>query len=141
VIRAAGEADLAAIAGLRRAWAEETGDPGFEARLAEWLASPSRLVLLAESDAAVVGMVALTWYERMPRPGATPSGWAYLGQLFVLPAFRGAGLGTALTAAAEEQAREWGAVRIVLAPSEKSVPLYERAGFRPADMLRVKPPS
>jgi hypothetical protein len=33
-------------------------------------------------------------------------------------------------------------LRVVLSPSERSIPLYERAGFGPADalMLRTPPP-
>jgi len=35
-------------------------------------------------------------------------------------------------------ARLCGAVRIVLSPSERSVPFYQRAGFGPATMLMAK---
>jgi hypothetical protein len=37
----------------------------------------------------------------------------------------------------EGRARGW--VRIVLSPSERSVPFYRRAGFRDADELLVLP--
>jgi hypothetical protein len=39
-------------------------------------------------------------------------------------------------------ADENGFVRVVLSPTERSIPLYERTGFGPADalMLRTPPP-
>ena len=71
----------------------------------------------------------------MPKPGRPPSRWAYLGNAFVLAPHRNRGIGTALLNAAVADARARDCARIVLSPSERSVPFYQRAGFGPATML------
>ena len=82
----------------------------------------------------------LSVFERMPRPGRPPSRWGYLGNAFVLAAYRNQGIGSQLLGAVLGHAREHGFVRVVLSPSERSIPFYERAGFGPADVLMVWAP-
>jgi GNAT superfamily N-acetyltransferase len=55
---------------------------------------------------------------------------------------RNRGIGSQLVSAALSYADQNGFVRVVLSPTERSIPLYERAGFGPADalMLRTPPP-
>ncbi|RSM37504.1 GNAT family N-acetyltransferase [Amycolatopsis balhimycina DSM 5908] len=146
-VRRTGEHDAARIAALRRAWVEEESghlvdDDGFEDRFAEWYAEEAarRVIFLAELGQEPVGMVNLVTFTRMPKPGRAPSLWYYLGNAFVLAGHRDRGIGTALLETAIGYARERGAVRIVLAPSERSRPFYRRAGFGPATMLLVKEP-
>jgi hypothetical protein len=98
-IRRATDADAAALAALRRETAaeldSERSDPGFEDRFAAWLAreAPRRIVWLAEAGGRLVGAMNLTVFERMPRPGRAPARWGYLGNAFVLAAYRtGTGL-------------------------------------------------
>jgi GNAT superfamily N-acetyltransferase len=129
-----------ALAGLRRRWvseAGEAGDPSFEERFAAWYAAEAgrRLTWIASVADEPVGMVNLTVFERMPRPGAAPSRWGYLGNAFVLASHRDRGVGGRLLSALLAFARAEGFVRVVLSPTERSVPFYERAGFGPADML------
>ena len=148
VIRRAEYADLAAIVQLRREWTrEEDGDipdPDFEENLTAWFGREwsGRIMWLAEEGGRPVGMMNLAIYERMPRPGRALSRWGYLGNVFVLAAYRNRGIGSQLVSAALNYADRNGFVRVVLSPTERSVPLYERAGFGPADalMLRTPPP-
>lgn len=49
--------------------------------------------------------------------------------MFVREEFRNRGVGSALLAAAVRIADERGYVRLVLSPSERAVPFYQRAGF------------
>jgi GNAT superfamily N-acetyltransferase len=146
-IRRAGEADLAAITGLRVEWTQERDgqaeDPGFAGRLAAWFASESarRVTWLAEADGRAVGMMNLAVFERMPSPGRAPSRWGYLGNAFVLAGYRDQGVGGRLLAALLSYADENDFARVVLSPSERSVPFYRRAGFRPADALLVRTPA
>jgi GNAT superfamily N-acetyltransferase len=99
VIRRAEHADLAAIVRLRREWTQEQegdrGDPTFDDRFAAWLARESshRITWLAQADGRPVGMMNLAIFERMPRPGRAPSRWGYLGNAFVLAAYRNQGIG------------------------------------------------
>ena len=148
LIRRAEYADLAAIVQLRREWTrEEDGDipaPDFEENLTAWFGREwsRRIMWLAEEGGRPVGMMNLAIYERMPRPGRALSRWGYLGNVFVLAAYRNRGIGSQLVSAALNYADRNGFVRVVLSPTERSVPLYERAGFGPADalMLRTPPP-
>jgi len=145
-IRRAGHADLPTIVHLRREWTrEESGDiadPDFEANLTAWFARElaRRVIWLAEEGGRPVGMMNLAIYERMPRPGRALSRWGYLGNVFVLAAYRNRGIGGRLVSAALDYADENGFARVVLSPTERSIPLYERAGFGPAGALMVRTP-
>jgi len=145
-IRQAGQADLAALARLRREQAAEQqgeyGDPGFEQRLAAWQEREAahRITWLAEADGRLVGMMNLAIFERMPRPGRPASYWGYLANAFVLAGYRNQGIGERLLGAVLGHARQHGFARVVLSPSERSVPFYHRAGFGPAGALLLWTP-
>jgi GNAT superfamily N-acetyltransferase len=134
LIRRAEHADLAAIVQLRREWTQEEhgdiADPDFDEHLAAWFARElsRRTMWLAEDGGRPVGMMNLAIYERMPRPGRALSRWGYLGNV------------SRLVRAALNYADENGFVRVVLSPTERSIPLYERAGFGPAGALMLRTP-
>jgi GNAT superfamily N-acetyltransferase len=146
LIRRAEHADLAAIVRLRREWTQEQdgdiADPDFDENLAAWFARESsrRMMWLAQEGGRPVGMMNLAIYERMPRPGRALSRWGYLGNVFVLAAYRNRGIGSRLVSAALDYADENGFARVVLSPTERSIPLYERAGFGPAAALMLRTP-
>jgi GNAT superfamily N-acetyltransferase len=146
LIRRAEYAGLAAIIELRREWTrEEHGDiaaPDFEENLTAWFGREwsRRIMWLAEKGGRPVGMMNLAVYERMPRPGRALSRWGYLGNVFVLAAYRNRGIGSQLVGAALSYADQNGFVRVVVSPTERSIPLYERAGFGPADALMLRTP-
>jgi GNAT superfamily N-acetyltransferase len=144
LIRRAENADLPEIIGLRSDWTREqdgeVDDPGFDDRFATWFVRESsrRITWLAKADSRAVGMMNLTVFERMPRPGRPPSRWGYLGNAFVLAAYRNQGVGNKLIGALLEYADDNGFARVVLSPSERSIPFYVRVGFGPADALLVR---
>ena len=131
VIRRAEDADLPAIARLRRESAVEQdgdcADRAFEERFEAWYARESsrRIVWLAEVRGHPVGAMNLSVFERMPRPGRAPSRWGYLGNAFVLAAYRNQGIGGQLLDAVLGYASENGFVRVVLSPTERSIPFYD----------------
>jgi GNAT superfamily N-acetyltransferase len=147
LIHQAGDADVEALTRLRQEWTNEQDpdgtDPDFAERFADWFVRESahRITWLADAGGRPVGMVNLTIFDRMPRPWRAPSRWGYLGNAFVLAAFRNQGIGRQLLGAVLRYADESGLVRVVLSPSERSVPFYQRGGFGPADdlMLRTLP--
>jgi GNAT superfamily N-acetyltransferase len=127
------------LAGLRRAWVEENAgaevpDPGYdEAYEAWWQREYDRRVSwVAELEGEPVGMLNMCVFTRMPAPGRLHSQWGYLANLFVLAGHRNGGIGAQLLADCLAFAREQKFVRVVLSPSERSVPFYLRAGFRAA---------
>jgi GNAT superfamily N-acetyltransferase len=151
-VRLATPDDDRVIAALRRAWTEERSglgtidDPDFEPAFLAWADAERarRVNWLAESDGRAVGMLNLVTFTRMPRPvpedGPAPLGqWGYIANNFVLADFRNAGIGTQLLDAAIAHADAHDFARIVLTPSEQSVPYYTRAGFMPATALLVRP--
>ena len=145
LIRRAEHADLAAIVHWSE-WTEEQdgdiADPDFDENPAAWFARESsrRIMWLAREGGRPVGMMNLAIYERMPRPGRALSLWGYLGNVFVLAAYRNRGIGSQLVSAALDYADENGFARVVLSPTERSIPLYERAGFGPAGALMLRTP-
>lgn len=152
VLRLAGSADGPDLAALRRAWtaenaadtadtAGEAADEGFEARFADWYQRESarRVTWLAEVAGDPVGMMNLAVFERMPAPGRDPGTWGYLANAFVLEPHRGQGIGGRLLAALLAYADARGYLRVVLRPSDRSVPFYRRAGFTENNGFLVRP--
>jgi GNAT superfamily N-acetyltransferase len=89
-------------------------------------------------------MLNLLVFRRMPRPRSvaapgSPGLWGYVANVYVEPASRDAGAGRVLLEAATSHADAHGFARLVLSPSERSVPFYERAGFAPATSLMLRP--
>jgi GNAT superfamily N-acetyltransferase len=135
VIRIADSADGPAIAVLRRAWtAEDHGDvadPDFEARFLDWYERESarRVCWLGELSGQPVGTMNLAIFERMPRPGHETGTWGYLANAFVLAPYRNQGIGARLLAALLAHADDHGYIRVLLRPSARAIPFYQRAGF------------
>jgi GNAT superfamily N-acetyltransferase len=144
VIRVATSRDIDTLESLRRAATEEqdgaVADPGFSGRFREWYRQEEdrRVFWIAEVDATMVGMANLVVFRRMPRPGRDAGGWGYLGNAYVMASHRNRGIGRLLLAAIVDYADAEGLERIVLNPSERSVPLYQGAGFRPAAKLLIR---
>jgi GNAT superfamily N-acetyltransferase len=139
IVRRCQQDDGPLLAALRRAWVEENAgaevpDPTYaEAYEAWWQHEYGlRVSWVAEIDGRPVGMLNMCVFSRMPAPGRLHSQWGYLANLFVLAEHRNAGIGAQLLADCLAFARDQRFVRVVLSPSERSVPFYRRAGFRPA---------
>ena len=88
---------------------------------------------VAIADGAVVG-----WCDVIPKQRPVHAHCGVLG-MGLLPAFRGRGLGAALTSATLTEARRRRLVRIELtvhADNSRAVALYERIGFKTEGVLR-----
>lgn len=79
-----------------------------------------------------MGMTNLTVRERTPHVGVPDGRWGYIGNVWVDPAQRRTGVATALMTAVIDRCRAGSFERIMLNPSEMSVPTYRGLGFRPA---------
>jgi GNAT superfamily N-acetyltransferase len=148
VIRATGEADVAAIAELRTLWTSDSEpDPDFAQRMRAWLAAEAerRTTWLAVAADRPLGMVSLFEYQRMPKPGRADSRWGYVGNLFVCEDSRNRGIGSALLAEVIATAEERSYARLVVSASSDALSLFHRAGFalpartHDADVLLVRP--
>lgn len=104
-VHLAAAGDAAAVADARRRWAREQrsaelvdADDGFEARFDQWWGETEgrrhTWIAVPQVDGHevdghdVVGMVQLTVFSRMPSPGQPTGRWAYVGQVWVDPAYR-----------------------------------------------------
>jgi GNAT superfamily N-acetyltransferase len=146
-VRRATAEDLDAVAGLGLSLLRYEADLGtayLRDRAGEWiraeivdaLAAVPPWIWVAEQDGLVVGMVevqpppASAWLEQFT--SARPV--AYVSSLFVDPASRGSGLGTALVAAAHRAVDAAGMAVTLLhyaQVSPVSGPFWHRAGYRP----------
>ncbi|HMM95678.1 GNAT family N-acetyltransferase [Phycicoccus sp.] len=133
--------DLADLAGMRAAWAGEQSDAteeGFAARLGAWWEAQGGVRhawVVRDAGGGAVGMANCQVFDRMPRPGRPDRRWAYVANVWTAPAHRRRGVGRLLMTELLAWCREQGLVRVVLNPSEVSLPLYRSVGFRPADDL------
>jgi ribosomal protein S18 acetylase RimI-like enzyme len=91
-------------------------------------------ILVAESHGVVVGFVAVLAEVPETDLDQPPGSYALISDLAVTAARRGAGIGRALLAAAEQYARHGGASELriaVLTGNDPAERLYRSAGFRP----------
>ena len=134
-VRLTADDDVPTIAALRARWTGARSDPAFEARVRAWVAAEGRrrLIWLASLGDEPAGMATMLEYHRMPRPDRLSSRWGYVGNMFVREDLRDQGIGSALLAAIIAEADARGYARLVLSPTERAVPFYERAGFIAAD--------
>ena len=105
----------------RAAFSEYSGEA--EARAAEMLKADTRL-LVCERDGRPVGFAAL---------GFGPQSTARLDAIAVVEEWRGRGVGRALLSAAEQRARDAGALRLRLATADSNLAaldLFLKHGYR-----------
>jgi GNAT superfamily N-acetyltransferase len=138
-VRRAGPGDARAMAVMRYVFRTELGEPveseqEFVARATAWLAD--RLELgswtgwLAHEQEQPVGLVLVHLVEKVPNPVVEPETLGYVSSLYVRPEYRDRGVGDVLLRTAVDFCRDHGVDTVVLWPSPRSVPLYERHGFR-----------
>lgn len=138
-LRLAEPADAPALAHLRYDF-RSTLDPvteaesDFVARCTSWISA--RLTpggvwrcWVAESAGRVVGTIWLQLIEKLPNPVAEAEYHGYISNLYVDPAQRGAGLGSRLLDTCVQFCIHQAVDAILLWPTPRSRPLYERHGF------------
>jgi len=76
-------------------------------------------------------------HSRMPMPTYDPGGCGYISLLYVHPAHRGNGVGARLLRTIEHDALSLGFSKLLLNPTTKAIPLYQRCGYHPADSHMV----
>ncbi|GAA3828382.1 hypothetical protein GCM10022226_56510 [Sphaerisporangium flaviroseum] len=139
-IRLATVDDAAVLARLR--WRFQVEDDG-EARRDEeaflsdcerWLRdrlTGSWLIWVAEAGGEICGHVFLNRVEKVPKPAGGADELGYVTNFYVVPQWRNRGVGRALLDEMREHARVRSMDTLVVWPSERSAPLYARAGFQP----------
>jgi GNAT superfamily N-acetyltransferase len=143
MVRRAGVDDSAALARLRWVWRTiERGEYGlsqadFETAFARWWAErrSGHVGFIAERGGDAVGMAWLAVFERVPQPRRVERLAGNMQSVFVLDEFRNRGIGRALVEAVIAEARSRGLGYLIVHPSERAYPLYERVGFAQTNRL------
>ncbi|HEY4131290.1 MAG TPA: GNAT family N-acetyltransferase [Gemmatimonadaceae bacterium] len=149
MVRRAGPTDLDVLARLRYAFRAEAhpvveSESKFLSRCARWMhprltdASPWRAWVL-EQNSEIVGNVWMQLVEKIPNPGSESEVHAYISNFFVAPSARNTGAGSLLIQTALDDARHLHVDTVILWPTARSRPLYQRLGFRESpDLLANK---
>jgi GNAT superfamily N-acetyltransferase len=147
-IRRAEPRDAAGLARLRFAFRADLDsatepEPIFLERCRRWMiprlapASPWRCWVLEPpvSNGLPGGSVWLQLLEKLPNPVSEPEWHGYISSLYVHPALRGRGAGSALLEAALAECDRCGCDAAILWPTPRSRSLYLRHGFAVRDDL------
>ena len=145
IVRPARAEDAGAMARLRWEFRSVAGQPqetaeAFVERCRQWMSQ--RLAggghwrgWVAEESGEIVGTLWLQLIEKLPNPGTEPERHAYVSSVYVRPAFRRKGTGSALLAAALDACRGLEVDAVILWPTQESRSLYARHGFAVRDDL------
>jgi GNAT superfamily N-acetyltransferase len=104
----------------------------------EW--QPGEIVhWIATDGERAIGVMSVVVVRKLPSPETLRDRWGYISNSYVLPEARNVGAGQQLLTAIKDWARREGLELLVVWPSDRAYPFYERAGFRRhADPLVLK---
>jgi GNAT superfamily N-acetyltransferase len=115
---------------------------GFHGQFARWFESHGHrfTIIVAEAGERLVGTVWLERIERVPRPSELdPAALGYVTFTFVESPHRNRGVGAAMLERLRAVAVESACAVLIVWPSERSIPLYQRSGFASApDLLEQR---
>jgi GNAT superfamily N-acetyltransferase len=142
-IRRAGLDDAKALARLRWLWRTvERGEHGlseaeFEAAFTRWWSTrpTGHVAYIAERTGEAVGMAWLAVFDRMPQPRQLERLAGNVQSVFVLEEYRNRGTGRALVDAVIREAKSRGLGYLIVHPSMRAYPLYERLGFAQTNQI------
>ena len=143
-IRLANPADALDLAKLRYHFrsiteADSESEELFLDRCSKWMAERLRQTTwrcwIVEREQSILGALWLQLIDKIPNPTDEPESHGYITNVFVDEAERGQGIGSQLLETALQFCRELPVHSVILWPSEKSRPLYERNGFAVRDDL------
>jgi GNAT superfamily N-acetyltransferase len=138
-VRLAGPGDDTVLAQLRYAFRSELAEPTepethFLERATRWLANRLEggvwTAWIACADGVPVGLVLVQLVEKVPNPVPEAENIGYVSSLYVRPPWRGRGIGGRLLTTALDFCRRSEVDNVAGWPSARSIPLYQRHGFR-----------
>jgi GNAT superfamily N-acetyltransferase len=148
VLRVARPEDAPGLARLRYEFRSDIEPPGeeaqeFIARCSAWMArrlgdGGAWQAWVAEGGDDLCGMIWLQLVEKLPNPVAEPEWHGYVTSLYVRPAWRAAGVGSALLQAALDECDRREVDAVFLWPTPRSRSLYERHGFGVREEVMVR---
>ena len=100
----------------------------FAAYLAEAVAS-GLIIWVVESADRLLGNIYVQLVRKLPRPDRFGRHWGYVTNVYIIPEMRDSGIGAALMARVQQWASDEHLEFLILWPSERSIPFYQRTGF------------
>ena len=112
----------------------------FEARMRAFLDraidDPRWTIWVAADGDRIVSTMYAQVVPKIPRPWPNDP-WVYVTGVFTIAERRNEGIGARVLMTVREWASSRGLELLMLWPSERSIPFYERAGFHQADALEL----
>jgi GNAT superfamily N-acetyltransferase len=146
-VRPATVDDAEGLADLRYRFAEETNRKGeqsygdfvahFGAYFEAALASGRWHAVVAERDGTLLGHAYLQLIDKLPVPGRPHRRMGYVTNVYVEPDLRNAGTGAEIMSEIVRLGREMQLESLILWPTPRSVPFYQRLGFDSTDALEL----
>jgi GNAT superfamily N-acetyltransferase len=84
---------------------------------------------VAVDNKVIVSHIYVVRVRKVPKPGKLDGIWGYVTAVFTVPDYRNKGVGSSLMEQVKAWGREKGLENLIVWPSERAVPFYERAGF------------
>ncbi len=101
----------------------------FEGFLAYAIRSGRWAIWVAEDEGQLVSHIFMQVIEKVPRPGREERQFGWVTNVYTIPAYRNQGVGSQLMAQVVEWAKDRKLEVMVVWPTQRSVPYYQRAGF------------
>lgn len=92
---------------------------------------------VAEHEGRLVACAGIHTVRKIPHPNHLQDRFGYVTNVYTRPAYRNQGIGGTLMRLLVDWARAEDVEFLVLWPSERSVPFYERCGLDPSDALQM----
>lgn len=133
VVRFAAPPDVVGLVELKTQWAGRPAEAGeseqLRSALDEWLRRSDVACAVAEHGGHLVGMAWMVVFERVPDLGDVNRHSADVQSVFVLPSYRGRGVGAELVRSLCDAADRRAIPRVMVHSSTRAIDLYRRAGF------------
>ncbi|MET9019557.1 GNAT family N-acetyltransferase [Actinopolymorpha sp. NPDC004070] len=104
-----------------------------------WERREDYVAVVAADGTRLVGVGFLALAGRVPVPGDLDRRTGDIQSVFVLPDYRGQGIGSMVVRALVDHGRERGCSRVTVHSGTRAVPVYERVGFQHDQHLMVHP--
>ena len=105
----------------------------YEERFGEFfdrvLASGQWKILLAEENGQPISHIFMQVIEKVPRPGREERAFGWITNVYTVPEYRNQGIGSRLMECMAQWSKAQHLELMVVWPTQRSVPYYQRAGF------------
>ena len=84
---------------------------------------------IAEENGVIISHIYIIIVKKVPKPDKMNGIWGHVTAVYTVAEYRNKGIGSALMNKVKEWSLEQGLEHLIVWPSDRAVPFYERAGF------------